>query len=390
MRINSFNGLRFFLITLVFLTHCTLFDRIGSAKPYFAYFGFGGYCVFLFLMLSGFCVYLGYRNKFDDISLKGALSFFWKRLIKIYPSYFISNIFIIAVNLMYGLYYNRSLKFLLDYVLQNLKSYFSVLTMTQAWIPSLVISGNKASWFVSCLFFCYLVSPFVIWFYNKLNKRVNVFILFALSCVLNYMVSSRLPVYMARLLKIPDNLITLFSYSFPIFRFFEFFSGMVLCDLFLKVRQWIDERVGASVFSVLEISLMVIFLMHPTTASKNSLIFRSSIFLLMSIIFVLAFDKGIVSHFFSRKPFVHLSAITLFFYLFHFPIMELPFFSRHLIMHIHVEQEKALPLIFGIYIVMYLVTLWLSFAYEAAVKKFEEKYPELNSRITNCFAEKNV
>ena len=59
-------------------------------------------------------------------------------------------------------------------------------------------------------------------------------------------------------------------------------------------------------------------------------------------------------------------------------------------MHIHVEQEKALPLIFGIYIVMYLVTLWLSFAYEAAVKKFEEKYPELNSRITNCFAEKNV
>ena len=89
MRINSFSGLRFFLTLFVFFTHCELFATIEKCQNLYSHVYYGGYSVTVFLMLSGFCVYLGYNTRFDSLSLNDIKAFIKKRFLKLYPAFII-------------------------------------------------------------------------------------------------------------------------------------------------------------------------------------------------------------------------------------------------------------------------------------------------------------
>lgn len=374
MKVNSFIGLRFFLISLVFVSHCTLLNSIESTKLAYRYLAYGGFCVEIFIILSGFCIYLGYNSKFNTLSLKSVVSFVFKRFSKLYPAYLLSNVaFFIA---FYFVTFNGgiTLSNVSNYLHQNYKSYLAVIFMLQAWNPSLVLTGNSASWFISAIFLSYVLAPFFIFAYNKINSKCSIFILFFIINALRAFANLKLPLYLKDFLEIPENMYRTFVYSFPLFRFFDFISGIVLCDIFLRYNGIIKEKISSTTFFIIEcISIAALFISPVFFRKASDLYVRALFYNLM--IFVFAMDKGLLSKLFSTETAKSLGNISLYFYLFHYPLVYLPLYCFPRIVGFILNSSKYMSILYTIflYIILFFATITLSLAYSTAINKFSQR-----------------
>ncbi len=83
-RIKCFISLRMFFAMIVLLGHCGFIKSTEQGKLFFnRWLNNGGYGVQFFIVLSGFCVYMGYGSKFKDrLSVEKYFTFVKKRWIK--------------------------------------------------------------------------------------------------------------------------------------------------------------------------------------------------------------------------------------------------------------------------------------------------------------------
>ena len=159
-----------------------------------------------FFMLSGFVLYANYGSE-NTMELPLLKRLYFKRFISIFPLY-------LFVSLLYMIFFGsenlRQNIVLLPVETLGLQSHFSTL---------FDVSHNSGTWFISCLFFCYLLFPLLQGFTRQISNRSR---LITMSICIFIVLWAPLVVH---------TFSTAGIYESPFFRVLEFFIGVLLCGL---------------------------------------------------------------------------------------------------------------------------------------------------------------
>ncbi len=141
-RLKGLDGLRAVFCIAIVIYHVNLsFDSVFSPwlDPIYSYGGyFGNY---MFFILSGFLTAYHYKKKIIDKSCR-IHTFFGKKLLKLYPVYFCSNLAVL----------------LLDTDRFTIKKTLSTLLMiSNGWFDGTDTPYNHPAWFVCILMICYVL-----------------------------------------------------------------------------------------------------------------------------------------------------------------------------------------------------------------------------------------
>ncbi len=264
--IATLQSLRFIFMMMIFMSHFAYSD-IGA-------FDAGGDCgVAFFFLLSGFACSLGYGRQVCEGTFSYG-NFIWCRIRKLYPLHFLCLIFYLLIS-----HSPLDMRVLLN------------LLLLQSWVPDVdwYFSCNGVSWFLSSLFFCYLIFP---WVYRHLSKYLSLAILIS---------------YIAVYCLTPYDRINAVLYVFPLVRFVDFYLGMLLYQLYMRNRalfcfKWTEL--------LLIIALMFTLAVYPYTDAK----FRNAPLywmVLVPLILVFAQQKGVVSRWLKSKPMMFLGSLTM-------------------------------------------------------------------------------
>lgn len=282
-RINSLAGLKAGCLLLLFLWHGPFphpKTDLGART-----------CEFLFLT-SGFLV--GYNGFYKQVPSTWAESFRYvgKKLAAFWPLHAITMLAVMFA--------------LVDPILskKNLIDAVINLSLQQAWSEKTQFSFNGTSWFLSALMFCYFLVPFLL----KLAKNVRT------SCCLflfTFLVRAGIEWV---LINFPGQFWTISVHCFPVIRALEFTMGMMLVPTFMRIK----ERDSSSyiVMSALEIAALLGAVW--VSINYNGRWPRSGYLIPYSaLLFVFAFDRGILSRLLSCKAVKWFSDIQFEFFVFH-------------------------------------------------------------------------
>ncbi|MFD1359139.1 acyltransferase family protein [Fictibacillus halophilus] len=290
IKLNSLTSFRFIAALLVYFYH------VGIAKEFQT--GYLG--VSFFFMLSGFILVYNYKEKLIKLDPYQLKRFYIARVAKIYPIHFLTFLLAIPYYFFIPLKHEPFL-----YVFQAITN----LLLIHSFIPFGNVSFNGVSWSLSDEMFFYLLFPFIVFYWMKVSfiKLVKLFVFIWIMTIL-------LALYIPN----ETNFSQWFFYFFPGIRIVEFIGGMILGGIFLKVKN--ISNVSFFLFSFLEFFSILLFvgivLISPQF-SQNLRYGLMTIPAILFIIFVFAFQKGILSKFLSLKLFVYLGEISFSFYMVH-------------------------------------------------------------------------
>ena len=208
-RMYGLDMFRIALALLVFMFHAEIHIGcdFGLLNPFVS---LGAIAMTGFYLLSGFVLYSS--SKINPNSIIELVRFYKKRAIAIYPSY----IFIGLLAVGWGIIGNPSG----DNIIKQIVHLPILLMGISTVFTSLFkFPPNDGLWFVSCLFFCYALYP---WLY-LLSSRMNSFwCCIVCGCSVFILLWSPLVVKVFDLASI---------YSNPFFRILEFLIGVILARL---------------------------------------------------------------------------------------------------------------------------------------------------------------
>ncbi len=264
--IATLQSLRFVFVMLIFLSHFAYRD-IQALDA-------GGDCgVAFFFLLSGFVLSMGYGRQIADGTFCYG-RFLKRRFLKLYPLHLLCLLFFLIM----------SKQHLDGTVLLNV-------LLLQAWVPDpdYYFSCNSVSWFLSCLFFCYILFPFA-------YKRVSV------RWLLGVLVA-----YLFVYLWVPYEKVNAILYVHPLVRFVDFYLGMFLYQVFERrketdIPQWTEL--------LLVLLLLVSLGLYPYVDAK----FRNAPLywlILIPLIFIFAQERGYLSRWLKTRPMLFLSSLSM-------------------------------------------------------------------------------
>ncbi len=270
--IATLQSLRFIFVMMIFMSHFAYRDIQA--------FDAGGDCgVAFFFMLSGFVVSLGYGRQVREGSFRYG-NFLSRRIWKLYPLHLLCLAFFLLVS-------GSAIDF--SVVMNAL--------LLQSWVPdpTVYFSCNGVSWFLSSLFFCYVIFPL------------------AYRCVSIYGLGVVMALYAIVCFLTPYDKVNAILYVNPLLRFVDFYIGMVLCKLY-------EKGYNISHAGMLETFLVVVLLVslaiYPVVDAK----FRNAPMywlVLVPLILVFAKGQGIVSSFLRRRPMLMLASLSMPVYMVH-------------------------------------------------------------------------
>ena len=191
-----------------------------------------------FFMLSGFCLYYvdWTRGRFaEGAGLGDVRGFLKRRLLAIYPLYVAVYVLYLLDGFAAGRIPGMRAEGAVG-LLDNVVAAPVELPMLQSvFVGSFSFLHNGGTWFVSCIFLCYLFYPYVSAVAAGNSRRNNLLLAGALYCVSSY---AFLPAYRFGFAEI---------YANPLLRLAEFSAGVVVGKLFVddsgreipKNRRWI-------------------------------------------------------------------------------------------------------------------------------------------------------
>lgn len=291
--IRSLQSLRGIFAILIFLTHYKIGDK--------AILPAGGDCgVAFFIMLSGFVLSAGYAKSVTAGTFR-LKPFLQKRLKKIYPLHLFCFVWAVI-----------------------LYRYFAVgtassnLLLLQSWVPdrSYFFSYNAVSWFLSDVFFFYLLFPFLIARLVRSAGGTSVFAVITVG-------------YIVALSFIPADYLTAISYISPATRLLDFVMGMLLWKVYnsrsvesLKTKL-ADCKLGFAVSSLLElfavITLILFILGYSDIAECYSLaVYWWPVMALIILVFSFTDNRiGLIGRVLQWGGVMSFGSISLGFYLVH-------------------------------------------------------------------------
>lgn len=288
--IKSLQSLRFVFALLIFMHHSAL----GLSA-------FGAFPVSFFLILSGFVLMMSYGERVLNMNY---FEFIQKRFVRIYPTHLLC----LVVALITCIFISKPI------VWHNTwPSFF----MLQAWIPNkeVYFAGNSVSWYVSVVFFCYLMFPFLV----RIMKRHPTIVM--LTVVL---------LYLSACFIVPDAKQHALLYINPIARIADFIIGMWLYML-IGSKTGIQDRIeklseGGGKFVMEAVGLMVcvafvLLSLHNDNPFMQAAIWWIPSIVVISIFYFMENTPGPISKILQNKFFVTLGSISFAFYLLHISIL---------------------------------------------------------------------
>lgn len=288
-------SLRFFAAAIVVIAHLGYDYHLG------------GMGVTFFFILSGFILSYNYAFKFVDWSYKKLVSMWVSRVSRIYPV----HIFMFILSMPLSYIYARDYSFM---------DTLSNILLLQSWYPNGqgTFSYNGVSWTLSCELFFYLTLPFVLFSCSKKAMQTKS------SMILLVMMLIMLTIWLISISAghgiIEYSLKWWFYVISPYLRWMDFLFGIALGYLFLKMKSANHTKFHFSslveVFSlVLTVCFYFYFISRDLPYKWNYSAYFNPLFGL--IIFIFAFQNGIISKILSAQIFTYLGKISFSIYMTH-------------------------------------------------------------------------
>lgn len=313
-------SLRFFAAAIVVIAHLGYDYHLG------------GMGVTFFFILSGFILSYNYATKFMDWSSRQLLSMWISRVSRIYPV----HIFMFILSLPLSYIYAR------DY---SIADTLSNIMLLQSWYPNGqgAFSYNGVSWTLSCELFFYLTLPFVLFTCTRgaLQAKASLLILI--------MILIMLIIWLVSFSAGHDINEYSFKWWFyvisPYLRWTDFLFGIALGYTFLKVKSIREAKTNLfSWLEVLSLSSVVgfyfYFLYSELPFKWNYSAYFNPLF--GAIIYIFAFQDGLISKFLSMQALTYLGRISFSIYMTHQVLMF--YWNRYIanLNYIASTKEEAL------------------------------------------------
>ena len=307
-QIQSFQGLRAIAILLI------LFSHLATYIPSLQTMGLGVNGVSIFIMLSGFCSYYAYENKWLTLpSFSDTTAYLKKKLKKFYPLHLFTFLLVIPIEfvtinaIMTGVSLSERLCVLAQRGAANL-------LLIQSFIPyqDIYFSFNQTSWYLSdTLFFC-LCTPIVLFLIQKLTVK-KLWAGFGILFMLQIFIST----FFA-----PTAYAHAFLYISPLYRVLEYVQGCLLARLFLQAPKLLQSKRSCTIAEVVSSGLFLGFILLypqlPAGFSYSVIYIPFTAFLLWSF----AFDGGTLSKLLSTAPFRFIGNISFEIFLVHLVVFR--------------------------------------------------------------------
>lgn len=283
--IAPLTSIRLIFILMIFLFHCHV--------PYSE--NMGCYGVSFFFILSGFVLSLSYKQKVlsNDFNQK---NFYKKRFLRIYPLHILILFFYVFLSIIFqepiANFFNWITKLIINILL------------LQSYIPiSTVYFSFSGAWFLSTLVLSYLLFPYIIKFIRKFSIKISfLFLLLIPLGMLFYQGENEL----------------YWFYINPVVCFFDFFLGVLLAEVYRKIR--IKENMTTKKATFLELLIVLFSVALYIISLKYEIIFNYSIFYWIQsscLILILSINKGLISKLFCNSWLVYGGKLSFAFFLFH-------------------------------------------------------------------------
>lgn len=257
----------------------------------------GNPVVTFFFILSGFLIALSHKDRFLTGELD-AKHFIIKRCATIFPLQWLFTIVFVIFSI-------------------NVVSYWAIpfhLTLTQSLNPLWEINFtlNTPSWFLSSIFVCYLLTPYILMHLKERRKFVALFVV----CVLSWQVF---------LCCLPDEIGRKWlCYINPFVRLINYCTGVLLALYWQNIKKLISGiRLKTIILTLIEVFVVVLigFVICNVGASGWDKYVRfPALFLSFSIcLFIIVFciGKGAISKVLSLPVFKKLGALSIVIYMSH-------------------------------------------------------------------------
>lgn len=308
-KIKSLESIRFYLALSIFLCHLdTVLVSTEGKKIYETFFHNGNFAVTFFFVLSGFCMALGYSEKFSAFLRKDFWKFMNRRLSKIYPLYIITMFLAMLCNI--GMNFTKS------GILRNVAHFLLGATMLQTLTVKYWGILNSVCWYISSIFLIYLVTPFLI---HKLHsvkgdmKKLFKIIVIAFGMLIALGGAARFI--------LSKDAWELTIYVSPFFRIFYYFIGLVLG----YIRK-LQPQTGCAFMGMLENFLAIVACIVYFIGMQCDLLnpYVSLLYLLVfgMLIYVLSYEEGIISRFLHNKVNIYLGGLSMEFFMLHYLIVH--------------------------------------------------------------------
>lgn len=240
-----------------------------------------------FFMLSGYVLNLSYGGK-DLGNWDEMKKFYLKRFIAIYPLYIVVGTLFVIMMIMAGKQTVTDNVILMPIEILGIQALFSGSLFSYA--------HNGGTWFVSCLFMCYLLFPIILLWTRRLTKQKRNVLLFVL---IGLLVS--IPIVAHRFNETG-------MYTNPFYRTIEFMVGIVLSQLNVNVQ----KKQNGSIIECFVLILFTLFLLVGISLFKN---YRPMISELCFPVIIFCIARIPFKNLQQSKVIIYLSAISYAFFL---------------------------------------------------------------------------
>lgn len=338
--IPQLDSLRLLAMLLIFMSHCYFLKLSDDTNIIFKeYFSFSGVGVEFFIILSGFFSSYTYKEESFRLYLR-------KKILRLFPIHWIC-LFIGAYLL--GIHCGK--------IPVSTPVSFCLL---QSTFP-LFASTNPPSWTISTLFIIYLVTPYIIKQFSKLDSR------YYISCALCLGILST--IVNIRLYDPHNELCFWFLYVSPYFRIITFSIG-VFIGLYMKKNSCIENSARISIVGTLKEVVVVSLIIIMACLGKKA----GYWYTVPLSFFILIFSngRGAISKILGNKYLVKISSVSYCFYLIHYPILQ---YVEYLIADYNISSPVLLWIAFGIsFLISFCAAIFLHYCVETRITHIKISY----------------
>lgn len=205
-RVEPLQALRGIAFLGIFLAH-------AGCTVSWSHFG-----VSIFFVLSGFLLARNHYDEQYNCGFTENIKYSWDKIKKLYPLHVVTTLFVAAM--LIAQYYLRGNSIVIIF-----KQLFFNLALVQSCIPNSEFSTslNGVAWFLSCMAFLYFMYPCISTVLRKISDKNKI----PLYYIFVYLTQIMIGIFLYYIIGYNDYFTNL-TYTFPLFRLFDFVLGLLL------------------------------------------------------------------------------------------------------------------------------------------------------------------
>lgn len=363
--INSLTSIRFYLFLTIFVSHFFFLKKSLIGDFLFENFFYNGnFAVTFFFILSGFCIAIGYYDKFPVLDYEKIKNFIITRIIKIYPLYFITGFIGLIITIV-----NKKVLFI-----KICEFIFLYTPMIQSFFKNYFMF-NSVAWFISAIFLCYLFTPFVFYFLQK-EKKLK--LIYSFIWILLIILST--------LLSPPFLNIKFYTYfyHFPIIRFLQYCCGIIVGIYYknnlLKINCFKTQKYLKNFLDICLIIFLGILYLFSFKMKPYELIFTQLIYIPIFsfvILYLCNSTLSILNKFLNNNVNIFLGSISMECYLIHNLLIIL--FNKQLVKILPIDSLSNIFIICLIFLLgTIIISLIFKFLYSNMLYYISQKTIRMN------------